>query len=169
MTYVGYPSSDFPPAPRFSLRIPDDWQAAWVSGTLLSVHGREDAEGVTPNVLVAHQRLPVGDGLNEVAEAAMQELGSADPPRELSGPQSVEVEGAIAAAMISGSFRTEGGVTVLQRQLLIQVESVGNGTSVLEVTATYGASDAQTLEEIVGSFEFASNLDDSSLLPEPAS
>jgi hypothetical protein len=39
MILVGYPSSDFPPPPKFSLEIPDDWQAFWPPGSLLAVHG----------------------------------------------------------------------------------------------------------------------------------
>jgi hypothetical protein len=165
MTLVGYPSSDFPPPPKFSLSIPDEWRAAWLEGTLLAVRGPAGEEGIQPNVLVAHQRLPVGADLDEVVASAMEQLQQATT-RELQPPHRLEVDGAIDAALLTGSFTTEQGVGVLQRQLILQVPAAGNGSAVLEVTATCGASDLQTIQSIMGSFQFEPVVSGEALLPD---
>jgi hypothetical protein len=170
MTLVGYPSSDFPPPPRFSLWIPDGWQAAWPAGTLLAVHGPADnRSGVTPNVLVAYQRLPHGATLDKVVADATALLQNQTPAPDLDPPRRVETEGAVDAVLLAGSFINTDGRRVLQRQILLQLASAGPGTAVLEVTATCEASDIDDIQAIVGSFEFAPVLSGDSLLPDATS
>jgi hypothetical protein len=166
MTLVGYPSSDFPPPPTFSLRIPDGWQAAWPAGTLLAARGPAGNGGVTPNILVAYQRLPPGGSLDDVVAQATDLLQQETPVRDLDPPRRIETKGAIDAVLLAGSFMNANGVRVLQRQILLQIDSAGPGTAVLEVTATCGASDIEDIQEIVGSFEFAPVLSGDSLLPD---
>jgi hypothetical protein len=164
---VGYPSSDFPPPPRFSLSIPEGWQAAWPVGTLLAVHGLPDKDGVQPNVLVAHNRLPATASFHDALERAMEQLRQATPVRELAPARRLEIDHALDAALLAASFLTEDSVQVLQRQILLQVESAGLGTAVLEITATCSASDIDQIQTIFDSFEFAPTSSDS-LLPDAA-
>jgi hypothetical protein len=166
MTLVGYPSSDFPPPPTFSLRIPDGWQAAWPAGTLLAAHGPAGNGGVTANILVAYQRMPPGGTLDEVVARATELLQQETPARDLDPPRRIETEGTIDAVLLAGSFIHANGVRVLQRQILLQVESAGPGTAVLEVTATCVAADIEDIQAIVGSFKFAPVLSGDSLLPD---
>jgi hypothetical protein len=165
MTLVGYPSSDFPPPPRFSLNIPDTWQAAWPVGTLLAVYGPRGKEGVEPNILVAHQRLPATVSFNDALERAVEQLREATPVRELEPARRLEIENVLDAALLAASFLTEDKVLVLQRQIMLQIESVGPGTALLEITTTCGTSDAAEIQSIVDSFEFAS-ASANSLLPD---
>jgi hypothetical protein len=165
MTLVGYPSSDFPPPPKFSMRIPDGWQAAWPDGTLLAVHGPAPDGGVIPNVLVTSQRLPTGGRLDRVVAYAAEQLRQATPARKVETPRRLEIEGALDAALLVASFTNPDGVGVLQRQLILQVDSVGPGTAVLEVTATCGLHNVEQILEIVGSLEFTP-VESSDLLPD---
>jgi hypothetical protein len=167
MTLVGYPSSDFPPPPRFSLSIPDSWQAAWPVGTLLAVYGSPGKEGVQPNILVAHQRLPAVASFNEALEQAVEQIRQATPTRELEPARRLEINNVLNAALLAASFLTEDSVRVLQREILLQFESVGPGTVLLEITATCGTSDVEEIQSIVDSFEFAPASADS-LLPDVA-
>jgi hypothetical protein len=155
MTIVGYPSSDFPPPPTFTLRIPDNWRAAWPAGTLLAVHGPEGPGGVRPSVLVAHQRLPPKTGLDDVVASLIEELRQTTPAPELEPPRRLEVEHAIAAALLWGSFATDAGVRVEQRQTLLQVASAGDATVLLQITATCETGDLETVQAVEASFAFA--------------
>lgn len=165
MTLVGYPSSDFPPPPRFSLSIPDSWQATWPVGTLLAVYGPRSKEGVQPNLLVAYQRLPKVSSFNDVVMQAVEQLRQTTPPRELEPVQPLQIENVLNAALLAASFLAEDGARVLQRQILLQLESAGTGTALLEITATYSISDTVQLQAIVDSFAFAPASVDS-LLPD---
>jgi hypothetical protein len=98
----------------------------------------------------------------------MDELAASRPDTELDEPRDLQIEDTIGAAVIGGSFVTEGGVRVFQRQLFIQVASVGDGTALLEITVTTDSSRAEELNRIVNTFEFTPVLDDESLLPEAA-
>lgn len=167
MTLVGYPSSDFPPPPRFSLSVPDSWQATWPVGTLLAVYGPPGKEGVQPNLLVAHQRLPEISSFNDVVMQAVEQLRQATPPRELEPVQPLQIENMLNATLLAASFLVEDGARVLQRQILLQLESAGPGTALLEITATCGISDIAQLQAIVDSFAFAPASADS-LLPDAA-
>jgi hypothetical protein len=166
MTVIGYPSRDFPPSPRFTLTIPDDWQAAWPEGTLLAVHGPPGEEGIVPNVVVAHERLYAGISLDDVVERTIEGLGRSDPTIEVDAPRVLAIEGAIAAVLVGGTSTGDGGKPILQRQIIIQVDSVSNGTAILEITATFGASQTQLLEGIVATATFKADTDDPSMLPE---
>ena len=166
MLVVGYPSEDFPPPPRITLTIPDDWQAAWPERTLMAVHGPPGEEGIVPNVLVAHQRLYEGESLDNVVARTLEGLSQADPPIEVDEPRLLDLEGAIAAVLIAGTRTGDGDRLILQRQIIIQLESASNGTAVLEITATFGASQRQLLESIVASAAFMTDVDDPSLFPE---
>jgi hypothetical protein len=168
MTLVGYPSTDFPPPPRFSLSVPDDWQAAWPPGTLLAVYSSPGKEGIEPNVLVAYQRLPGTANFNDALERALEEIRGATPARELEPVRRLEIENIMNAALLSASFLNESGVRVLQRQILLQFASVGPGTALLEITTTCGTSDVDVIQSIVDSFEFAPASADS-LLPDAKS
>lgn len=166
MPIIGYPSSDFPPPPRFSLNIPEDWQATWLAGTLLAVHGPANDDGVVPNVLVAHERLPADASFDEFVARTTAQLRDGPPARDVNEPQGLSIDGAIAAAFLAGSFIGDGGTLVFQRQVLVQVSSISDGTAIMQITATFAQSQTQLIEGIVRTFAFTTDQNDPSVLRE---
>lgn len=151
MPTVGYPSDDFPPPPRFGLAVPDGWEAFWPPGTLFAVTGPAAADGIHPNVLVAWQRLPEAASFDGVVQEAVSQLRQAVPHRDLDTPARVKSMPTGRSAVVDSSFADENGARVQQRQILLQFASRGRGTSLLEITATYGAADAETMRGIIDS------------------
>jgi hypothetical protein len=153
---VQYPSSTFPAAPSFWLRVPPDWMAVPVPDAEMAVRDPVAVDGFHVNVIVRVRRIAATQMVPAAFFRAMvlAEAGGVEVIDE-----EVHAEHDTAARWLLVRFHGPNGQLLLARHLLVYVPAGGPVGRVITAVGTFPATSAGALgprmDRIVGSLRLA--------------
>jgi hypothetical protein len=155
-TVVQYPSSTFPAAPDFWLRVPARWTAVPVADAEMAMRDPVAVDGFHVNVIVRVHRVAATETVTDalVHSVALGDAGGMEVIDE-----EVHVEPDTAARWLLVRFRGPNGQVLLARHLLVCLPAGGPVAHVVTAVGTFPASVAGVLgprmDRIVGSLRLA--------------
>jgi hypothetical protein len=140
MTYLAFPSVEFPAQPAITLQIPEDWVPVHASGTVMAARRAADDGTFVPNVVVRVERRPAGFATDD-ALAELRAFAAERPHGTTSEPFVTELDGQPFVGCDLSWVDDEAG-TVLQAHLFGGVPS-GPFFQLVQVTGSVGGARAQ--------------------------
>jgi hypothetical protein len=155
---VQFPSTNFPAAPAFQLRVPGNWMAVPVAEAEMALRDPDAVDGFHPNVVVRVRRVAALEAVtDELLRSALHQPADGGGLQILE--EQVRADLDTPARWLLGRFHGPRGQLLLARHLLVYVPTTEHVATIVTAVGTFPASAAAELgpwmDDIVGSLRLA--------------